>query len=124
MVRETLHTKLSNQRQALLIFLSLLYSIPETLPYQNIINPLFTILIIGLTCFPHIKKIPILFIKVEIFIKLGSFLIEVLHTILLLDLYIIVENHYYSYSKTTICMGFLYIIYKENSTILRFFTLH
>lgn len=109
--KETFNITPSPKRFLFIICLELLYTLPESIPYQNIVDLLFIILLIGIICFPHLKNIPLLFIKFELFMKVGIFLIQILHTLLTLDLKDFVEDSYYAYCKTTICTSLLYIVY-------------
>lgn len=108
---EHLDIKISNRFHIIFVTLHLLCSIPESMPYQGLIRLLVPFITIFVICFPNIKKVPIIFIKYEMYCILGQFVIQVFHTLLTLDLKDFVENSYYAYCKMTICTSLLYIFY-------------
>ena len=91
--------------------LYVLFSIPATLPMHNLISNSFNILILLIVSYPHLKQFLILFIKLKLLTTIGFMAIQLIHTVFTLDLFIIVENHYYADCKMTICSALLYIVY-------------
>ncbi len=109
LVKETLHINISKKEHLLLLSARLLYSIPATIPFQGIIGPLFTLFSILIMCYPNFKKAPHIFLKFEFLTIIGQFFIQLLHTLITLDLQLFIDNPYYKYCKMTICTAFVYI---------------
>lgn len=111
LVRNTLHIKIKPHIFIFLLSLQALYAIPETLPFQSIINIFLSLFTIAALCYPQLKKVPIIFIKSQIYIILGQFIIQFFHTLFTLDFNVALANPYYSSCKETICTVLVYIIY-------------
>ncbi len=101
----------SPKKNAVIILLNVLYSIPKSIPY----NEFFTFLIpYGITfaiCYPHWKKTFVIYIKHFFIENTGLVIVSTLHFLILNDNALYDENLYYHRSKGLICSVLVYIFY-------------
>ena len=115
LTKEELKIQIPRKRHIYCILLYVLFSLPEKLPYHNLISNFFSILIILIISYPHMKSLKqliILFIKFKFLTSVVFMAIQLTQTLFTLDLQTIVDNTYYAYCKATICSALLYIVYK------------
>lgn len=101
----------SKKLHAFMMIVNFLYSIPESLPFQNIISILLSVFIVLTLCYPHVKESIKIFIIFELLMSVGGFIIQLIHSLFTLDLHLIVESPYYVSCKVLICTALVYIVY-------------
>lgn len=111
MVQHTLKIKINKTRRNILFIFLLIYSIPESLPFQNILSFLVIFLIIAVLCYPKLKEAFVIFLKWEFLSYIGQFVIQFVHTLILFDFETTLDNPYYAHCKTLICFSLVYICY-------------
>lgn len=104
--------KIKNNKLGMIFMIAsaLLFSIPEDLPYDSLCSTILDILYIIILCYPHFRKMPMIYIKFKVIFTFFSFSLFLLHSVLLLDYYDL-DNPYYWRCKSVICASLLYIFY-------------
>ncbi len=111
LIKNNLKVKIKLHIFLILLSSNFLYAIPATLPYERIAGYLYILFVIIILCWPQFKKVPIIFIKTQIYIILGQFVAQFFHTLFTLDFNVALTNPYYAICKETICLVHVYIIY-------------
>ena len=109
--KETLQTTPVKKSVYLAVFLHILYSIPESIPYNNILSYVFPLVAAFLLCCPHWKTSFVVYIKHTVISAVGLLLISLLHFLILDDNALYKENLYYNRCKGLICVALVYICY-------------
>lgn len=102
---------LSIKRSTVIILINVLYSIPESIPYNEFFTYLFPYCIIFAICYPHWKNTFVIYIKHFLIQTIGLLIISLFHFLILDDNAIYKENFYYHKSKGVICLALVYIFY-------------
>lgn len=111
LVKNSLHIGIKKKTHLFFITIKFLYAIPATIPHQQIVGIILSLFTVCVLCYPQLKKVPIIFIKSQLFIIFGQYFIQFFHTIITLDFNTTLNNPYYSYCKQTICIALIYILY-------------
>lgn len=111
MIEHRLQRKSSQYAHIIVIIFCTALSIPETPPDSAIFGLFFYLLCIAILSYPQLNKVPVLCIQYYLFSYVGSFVVQVIHTIFTLDLKFFLENPYYLSCKEIICGALLYIVY-------------
>lgn len=125
MAEKTLNRKVSKYAQVIIILFSAMLAIPESLPYPELMGFAYNFICIAILCYPQFAKTPILFVKYYLFSYIGSFIVQLIHTLFTLDLNFFLENAYYLQCKEIICgalLSIIYILYQNGKRMKQFQT--
>lgn len=109
--KETLQITPAKKKVYVAVFLHILYSIPESIPYNDILSYVFPFVTAFLLCYPNWKTSFIVYIKHTVISVVGLLLISVLHFLILDDNALYNESLYYNRCKGLLCIAFVYICY-------------
>ena len=111
-VNQNIKIKNKNNRYGMIFMIAsaFMYAIPEDFPYDSLCSFILEILFIIILCYPHFRKMPLIYIKCKVIFTFFSFILFLLHSVFLLDYYDI-DNPYYWRCKSIICASLLYIFY-------------
>ena len=101
----------SIKRNAVIISLNVLYSIPESIPYNEFLSFLIPYIYTLAICYPHFKRTFVIYIKFFLIDTIGLFIISLFHFLFLNDEALYDESVYYHRSITVICRALVYIFY-------------
>lgn len=110
-VKNNMNITVQKQRIAFLLFLQLVYSIWQSIPFNFVVGIALDAICMSMLCFPNLKKVPLLVLKYEILFYLLFSVNVFLHTFLMQDSKLALSNDYYMNCKSLIAMSLCYVFY-------------
>lgn len=110
-VKNNMNITVNKKRIAFLLFLQLVYSIWQSIPFNFVVGIALDAICVSMLCFPNLKKVPLLVLKYELLFYLLFAINVFLHTFLMQDSKLALSNDYYMHCKGLIAISLCYVFY-------------